>query len=657
MYGPMPYSIPRRTLWNAFIQGDVSMDLLRIPIGIRFDLGTDHPMRGQRNTVSFSFDPPQALDRERWADTEQLHGMQLRLDSLEREHVNILRKLKGNEARIAALRSLPASTHPMVAPPRWDTVLQPPSLPALGVDSIEDAIGHLPSSSLDIRDGHMIQLDSLTTEVDRQREQLAAIEGKLSEHRQKVQRLTSLMNASRGPEEALIRFAKGIKRLDVGSCSPTSSEFLINGVNFQGVSFEYAHRDLFVAFDRGRSFDDTWMDADPVTRNVRQLQQSLFFIDTRDLNPRKLTAMRVGFGDVQRTHLHVGYLYGTRENLPLGAAGGTGPGPLLRNHVAEIDAGYAVKKGHLLRLVYARSLVLAASGSDEGHGRPSVGDLFDTGRDRDQAIKLAWSSIIERTRTRADLEARSVSPWFQSFGMGFIRNGSRALEARVDQSIGERWRVRGRYAIEERAMPGNPMGNGMSLHRGQLQVSYRPTRGLTLRAGHMPVVTRMELPAGREENSNLSYTIGGDLRKRWRKLVGVLSLDLGRYVWQSLQGLGQEMDNHTMALTLQHGDRWSVRCGWSGVSGASDSLVQAVSNLTLSAGYRAKSGFNVDAASYLPDRGPTGWMGTIGKQVGRRMTLRLKGESYSRSDLYFSTELLTDRSSDYTWTVSAIYQW
>lgn len=658
IHGSIPYSVLGSTPWNAFLRGDISVDVLRIPVGIRFDLGTDLPLRGQRNTVRFSFDPPQALERERWADTEQLHEMRLRMDSLEHEHGTILRKLKGSEARMAALRSRYTGLHVTRPTPPEEAAYPALSLPSLDGDSIPHGTqDEIPSPALAAGKTHSARSDSLAREIEQQRMQLSAIEKMLAGQDQKLQRLSSLMNASRGPEGALTRFARGIKRLDIGSCSPTSSEFLINGVNFQGVSFEYAHKDLFLAVDNGRSFDDRWMDTDPVSRNLRLLQQSLFFVDTRDLNPRKLTAMRIGFGEVERTHVHVGYLRGTRENLPPGSDVPAGPGSLLRNHVAEIDAGFVVKNGHVLRLVYARSLVLAAPTDDDGQDRPSIGDLFDSRGNPDQAMKLGWSSTIDRTRTRVDLEARSISPWFQSFGMGFIRNGSRAIEARVDQAFGERWRMRARYALEERGLPGGRLQEGMSLLRGQAQFTYRPTNGLALRAGYMPVATRMAISDGHVENRNCSYTMGGTLRKRWKKLVAMLNVDLGRYAWKSSEGADQAVDNQTAILSLHHGDRWSLQCGWSGMSGASNGLVDAVSNITLGAGYRAGRVFNVDVASYHPNSGPTGWMCSVGKQVGQRMGLRLKGESYSRSDLYFSTEQWPEQWNDYTWSASAIYQW
>lgn len=653
IYGQVPFASESTGPWNAFAKGNVSVNMLGIPVGVLFDVGTDVPVRGQRNTLRFSFDAPRALETEQWNDAHQLHRLTGRLDSLETLRANTYRTLKGNEARLAALGGDALPELPQAALP--DTLLSRD--PLQGVPSLPSpSLSDVPTPTMSALDA--TQLDSLTSSSAATRERLQQLDAQVQDHRMQVQRLSAVVNATHGKEGLVAQFAKGIKRLDIGSCSPNASEFLINGLNFQGLSFEYAHKDVFFSLDRGRSFDDTWQNTDPVSRNLRLLQQSLFFADARDLNPRKLTALRSGFGEVQRTHVHVGYLNGKRDDLPLGVTAPGTSGIPLTNHVVEFDLGVAIKKVHLLRAVYARSVVQSASALDDtGRPRAGVADLFNVQGDKDQALKLIWSSDLQRTGTHIDLEGRSISPFFQSFGMGFVRNGSRAVEVRLDQAIGKRLRLRGRSTMEERQIPGGANGT-MSLQRLQALLSYRPSQTITLRAGFLPVHTRTELGDGSMlSTTNRSYTLGGDFRKRWRSVVLMMNADGGLYAWRSPQGAEQVVENHTVGLTLQHTDRWNARIAWTGMSGIADSLTTNTDNLTIQCAYTTRSGWSTDASVQVPRGYATGWLVAVRKQIGKQITLSMKGEHYARSVTLFTNDQLLDQNNAYTWTASMIYQW
>lgn len=79
IYGQVPFASESTGPWNAFAKGNVSVNMLGIPVGVLFDVGTDVPVRGQRNTLRFSFDAPRALETEQWNDAHQLHRLTGRL--------------------------------------------------------------------------------------------------------------------------------------------------------------------------------------------------------------------------------------------------------------------------------------------------------------------------------------------------------------------------------------------------------------------------------------------------------------------------------------------------------------------------------------------------------------------------------------------------
>lgn len=654
IHGPLAYSREGTSLWNAYVKGEVGAELFGEPVKVMLDLGTDLPVRGQRNSVRFAFDAPRMLDRDKWGDAGALHSLRTRLDSLEDLRAVQFRMVKGAEGRLAAYR-FPGAELPAMSGPLLDTVGI--AAPANPLDTFPVPPVEAPSISAPRPDAG--KLDSLGNRVSHEKQRLAQLDDLVTEQRMRVQRLASMMNLAKAEPGILGKFVQGIKRLELGSCSPGSSDFLINGINFQGVSFEYEQKDIYFSFDRGRSFDDTWMDTDPLRDKLRLLQQSLFFSDTKDLNPRKLTAIKVGVGKPEATHFHVGYLNGSREDVPLGITVPPGPALTLRNQVVEVDLGYAVKKNHLLRITLARSVTGPSGVAETGAPSAQVGDLFAMKGGMDQAVKLGWSSTIERTGTRAEAELRSISPYFQSFGMGFIRNGSRAAETRLEQRLGKTLSLRGRYSLEERGVPGEGARRSMGIQRAQAMVLYRPTRSLTLRAGAMPVQVRTELAEGGHITSdNRMYTAGSTLRRRWKKTVALLNVDLGIYEWSTSEGTVSTVENHSVNLSIMQGDRWSAHATWAGMGAMADSSkASAAANVSLQFRYQARKGSVIDAGMQVPGDGRVGWMAEFLKPVGKQITIGLRGESFARSDLFFTEEVWPNHKNDYNCTLLTRFTW
>src|SRR5690606_28230901 len=102
IHGQLPYSVPGAVHWSAFARGEVGMDLFGVPVKALVDLGTDLPVRGQRNSVRFAFDAPRMLHNEQWTDAHALHDARSRLDSLNIERAAQFRRVKGADERLAS---------------------------------------------------------------------------------------------------------------------------------------------------------------------------------------------------------------------------------------------------------------------------------------------------------------------------------------------------------------------------------------------------------------------------------------------------------------------------------------------------------------------------------------------------------------------------
>ena len=646
IHGAVPFAVEGSGLWNAYAKGALGVDVLGVPLGITFDLGTAAPIRGQRNKVRFAFDPVRAANLDRWSDAHQLNNANTILDSLEVERAGLQRQLAGQEARAAALHTLALST---ALPQMPVDTMMPGEIP-LTAPAVEHSV-HTPDQVLLLQ-----RADSLDDAAQRTRAKLDRINADVEQARQAAGRAHALAEAGKDGAAFPVRFARGIRRLEIGTCTPRGSEYLINGTTLQGVSFEYAHKELFLAFDHGRSFDDSWRNTDPVANDLMRLQQSLFFADARDLNPKKLTDLRTGFGAVDGTHAHVGYLYGSRLDLPAGVSASTMDGPKLINHVVEVDLGYQVKPGHALRVVHARSIVSMQGDADaSADEQTSAGDLFRTGADAASALKATWTSDLHRLGTRIELEGRSISPWFQSFGVGFIRTGSRAAEMKLEQRIGERMRLRAKGTTEERTILRTDEEQHMHVQRGQLGLVWKPLRTLSINASYLPVLVRWE---GLTPNTSLStcYVAGADVRERWRKFVLTLNATTSLYTW-SAEGNEQQVLNQNASATLMNGERWTIGMQWTALTSIGTDTVPNAANTGATVGYRTTTGWSLDASAQAPDNDRMAWSCVVRKTLAQRLTIALRAERFAHYATYYNNTDPTLPVTDQAWTLSLAYQW
>lgn len=714
-YGALPFTLPSSSAYNAFLRGRVSLSGSKLPIGLVFDLGTDQPVRGQRNSIRFQFEAPKLLEGDRWQQAHALHEAQLRLDSLQGLQQVHRRRLAGAEARAQALSEkagalpvrafppmgIPTDTIPLSFPGQepgphstsWD------SEPPLSIDSLRSRILGLRGEQaqvdglsgkagapaapafpfMDSLTGTMTppyhaslalqanarygglshSIDSLRSRIQELRARQAQLDSMVARQSQLVQRekaLTAELGEKRG---SLRQLAQGIRRLEFGSCSPNSSEFLLNGVNFQGISFEYAHKDLFLAFDHGRSFDDTWQNNDPVAQGLRRLHQSLFLRDAQDLDPRRFTTIRTGVGTPEGTHVHIGYLNGRRNDIPLGMSHASVSPLELTNHVIELDAGHVIRERHAIRIIYARSLTIGGVGmEDSGLGtRQTIGDLLSSSSAQNEAIKLKWTSELERTGTRIEAEARNIDRFFQSFGLGFIRNGSRAAELRGEQRIGKKIRLRSKAVLEERQLASVDDPGMALIQRGTFSATWSPTRALRLRAGADRSLIQMLTSTGRNTSTiNHIWTGGASWRKRWRRTTCTFDADASHYDWW-ITGGRQGAMNLTAGFGIEQGDRWTIRCTHSSMARTDTDTLSSMNNSSILAGYRTRKGFGMEGSLQVAGDRQSGWRLAAHQRISGRSMIGVEGMRWARFSNHLSTIDDFFIVNPYTWKVSFQYSW
>jgi hypothetical protein len=643
VYGVLPFTQGTTSNWNGMLRGHVGTEVLGLPLAIGIDLGTDQPIRGQRNRITVQFDAPRAAELARWDGTRALHQARVQADSLTALKDSERRRVHGLTARLYALKE------PIV----WNDSLVDQNVPtspvAPEIPSLDCVLVKAPTDQLPLADSLASIRASLTQDLAEATARYYHFDT-LEQHYRAVEgRARAVVQATQGGSLKDV-LTKGIHRIQLGTCTPTGTEFLLNGITYQGAALELAHRGVYLAVDHGRSLDDRARDTDPVSLSLRQLSQSLFLIDVRDLAPVRLTAVRA-------TYVQVGYLNGVRADVPVGGLAPMDHTTNATNHVLELSGGLKVEKRHGLNFAYARSIVSDGYENAESDAtRIGALDLVSNNAPQDEAIMLRWSSDIDRWGTHVEAEARSADQHFQSFGLGFVRIGSRSLGLRLDQRISPKLRIKLRAHVEDRALPSLVSPQQVLIRRGQAMVSYRPNRVLTLNAHATPVVTTGPL-SGVPGNVTWAYSSGASLRKRWSKTTATCQADASLFQWRAGEAPGQSAVNTSITFGLEKADRWQATVQWNQFRNTGIDSLPPAHNFSMGIGLVCTEKTRFDAAMQWTGTGQWGYNATIRQGLAKRWTLIASATRYAQYAPIGLDGQAPLGASINTWTTSLEHTW
>jgi hypothetical protein len=642
----------------------MGVDVFGIPLGIDVDLGTDQPVRGQRNRIRIAFDPGRAALQQRWNNAQDLHEATDQLDSLQRVRAVSQRLVDGTAIRLAALiraqqqqLQLDSSSRALESPagsPDTTLLVERPLVdPGTFGDTLsQGARGiQVPPTPLDER------ISALSALLEQQQRALHKADEALLAAQQAHQLQHALTRHVTAKAPLTHRITQGLRRFEVGSCIPEGNDFLINGVNLQGASITYAQKELYLALDHGRIMDDALLETQPTTDRLRQLQQSLFLVDARDLNPRRISALRFGYGLPEGTHVHVGFLRGSRTDLPPGSPSSTNAQGALINHAAELNVGLEIAKGHLLRFVYARSVVGQRNASADGNSSgTTISDLFGQDKDQADAVKLAWDADLQKTGTRFGVEARHVAPWYQSYGVGFMRTGSKAIEARMDQRISARARLRMRGTVEERTVVGESADRQLLIKRGQLALQFRPVRTITLSASYAPVITEWYHNTG-PASFNQAITGSLHIRERWRSTVVSSQASVSHLSWNNGNGAMGGAITPSLSAQCMLGERWNLSATWTALLPWHTDTLASVSNVGVQAGWRKGKDWAVDAGAQFSEGDGPAWLAELRKNLFENTEIGARSQRFASYPMVQGGDAIGPVSTDHAFTLFIRCQW
>lgn len=259
-------------------------------------------------------------------------------------------------------------------------------------------------------------LEALVEKLKKYR-QLADIDANINQHK-----LSKPKNFRRAAER--FGFATptqslflSVKKLDLGTFDPDYTMLVLSGVSLTGVNIEVNPGWLYGAFTWGKAvanFDNPF--------NIRQTLAG----------GRNIIAGRVGIGNKDKFLLATSILKGTDDSrnsirdsfynfyLPS------------NNHVVGLDFKYRINEGSEIGFEYARSESRQIENEET-----NLRDLALRNR-YSNAILIFANTQFNKNTSRIRLMARSVDPYYYSFGTPFLRRDNFRIESKAEQLFWKR---------------------------------------------------------------------------------------------------------------------------------------------------------------------------------------------------------------------------
>jgi hypothetical protein len=507
-YGVVPFTTSTTMPLGFYkAEGNSKVQIMTLPFDVSFYFSDLQNISGLHNYFRMSFDSKKYQDDMKQKAGSMVDGQKAKLGDLYKERQTM-------EKKLYYLKSFPdpsgfeEGAEKSVPIP---TISKTSAVPALPKDSVK-----LPGDSLKKNEkGGMDSLakaqakekheaDSVATALKVYQHQYDSIQKVIVKYQKQIDKIEwDILNAKRmiklmedpktiGNQEAPY-LSKGenmmlkVKKLDVGLCYPNNSSFLISGSAIKGVNLEMENENFFFSFTHGKTLS-TLVYTNNVVQNSLSNTQNLYnFFDFKNItDSRQVTAIKFGPGKKDETHLHVGFMYGigsssypfeVNASAPLGFK-------YEKNYVIELDGKVVINKNNMLDLVYGKSSLLQSS-TTFGDINKGVNSIFDPLRSN--AALARFTTSIPKTKTKITLSSRWVDPFFNSYGVGFMRADNFRYEFKVEQPITAKIKLTALFRKEQDNLL-SFYNYSTNLTTIGANLSVKLNRCLTVRVGYNPVL-------------------------------------------------------------------------------------------------------------------------------------------------------------------------
>jgi hypothetical protein len=350
-------------------------------------------------------------------------------------------------------------------------------------------------------------------------------------------------------KKKLSNFLKYIKKFEIGSVNPDHSYFLSNNIPVTGINMEYNKNNFYLAFTHGKTINNIFLTNNLIKNQLNAVRNVYNFFDFNNINQgRKITSMKIGYGQKDKNHLFVGGLYG------IGRTSYSDPNndDIERNYVYEIDGKLFIKKNHMLDLIYGRS-ALQINGVNYEEQESVFNQLFGF-KDRTNAALIRSTSRFFKNKTKLSLTFRYIDPFFISYGVGFLRNDNIRYELKLKQKLSKKITI-GTFVRREEDNILNLYAYKNLLMSYGVDLTYRITKKTMVKADYRPIVQQIKLQGGpdvtnRSHIINLITTHTNRIRNTALNFTGIYS-----YYKLSNDSTPGLYKNYNLSIGARHKDK------------------------------------------------------------------------------------------------------
>lgn len=504
-----PYSI-------LYTEGSLNLTLKRLPFKANYYVSNAPDYGGRRNSFSIQFDAPKLKQLKTRRISELKQKLAVNIDSLKN-----LRHDLGS--RLAYYQFSDQFYH------------RPDSL-GITSPNIQDSLGNIPiHTTLPVLPENL-PTDSLNNWL----EQYQNISEKIEEYKKYQSEWEQLQKAPKvdAPQWKEAFRLQNLKSFQIGAASPDYSMLTVQGNRIIGLAIssesEKIHLDFATGFLRS-SYSNT--------SSPMGIWEHVLPLDMFRAPAGKLIAGRIGYGQINSSHIYVGYTGGKNniiEDLFTGAA------RQRRSQVIDLSTR-VVKGSHSLDLTLAQRLNTSSSGPQESDTSPPISRWFHS------ALNLLQSSQFEKLDATIESKVSWIGPGYFSIGAPFLLSDNARFETKV---ANQSWRyfqpsISLKHQYND-VLDQYDYQNQISI--AGLEVTSKILNSWTVRLYAGPAISRISNEGVNLINRNYVYQVGSSFMRQTKNFTYNVQLSVGKnlQLWDTLV-LNSDQANVLFGLSTKSG--------------------------------------------------------------------------------------------------------
>lgn len=519
-YGYIPFLLDA-SFPSSLITGkaDFSFTLMNIPLRVSATQSDKQTINGYGNRFTLSFDA-NAYQARKLQDL-QVHQrkLSLHLDSLNnsksalQKELNYIRFVKFKEGIPDPTRfsdNIPLIKDTLSLP--TDSIQFSNDSLHLSSDTLLSGNDSLPISKIPVSPIDSMDTKSLVQKYDSLNSKIRELEGSISAVKQQMGVISNMKSGfdSLGVFGGTSGFWSGVKKMEIGLCTPTYSEWLVN-TQMKGVCMDVERTDVFTSFSYGTVIDINYFNFNLNNDKSQMLESDItgIFNYNNSDNGRKVISGLLGYGTRDKNYISIGYLRGIGKGNYLSSSltEPSANGSIDKNYVAEISGQFKVRSSKF-KLTYAKSALVSDNETTKPVEALSI-------KNDSRVWACLHTTDIPAFKLSVSTELQYIEPLFRSFGIAYRRSDRIIGKVRMKRDFGK-LKTSVNYRYEEDNIKNYFSYKNQSNAIG-VSASYSINRHIRLKGSFSPVEIRSRNEGVLTIFRNYNYLAGCNLRYKISK--------------------------------------------------------------------------------------------------------------------------------------------